>query len=302
MVELVMLVGIPGVGKTSYARANFGSTHKIHSSDDLRKELFGDELVQDKNSELFEELHRRILSDLKSGISCVYDATNMNRKKRMSFLKRLSGVSCRKKCIILVEPPEICKGRNADRERKVPDEVIERMICRFECPYYYEGWDEIELYGDEIMEPVNWRELEDFDQCNTNHKFTLGQHLVKAWFYSMQQDFSRTVLIAALYHDIGKLYTRSFIDKKGGLSDNAHYYDHHNYGAYMYLCHNSPYTFVEKPRLEFVLYVANLINWHMRPFMAWNKSKKALERDRELIGDEMYQDILNLHEADLAAH
>ena len=40
----------------------------------------------------------------------------------------------------------------------------------------------------------------------------------------------------------------------------------------------------------------------MRPHTAWKQSEKARERDRTLIGEEMYQDIMHLHEADLAAH
>ena len=45
---LLMLVGLPGSGKSTYCKTykNF----KVHSSDALREELFGDESCQDKNA------------------------------------------------------------------------------------------------------------------------------------------------------------------------------------------------------------------------------------------------------------
>ena len=36
--------------------------------------------------------------------------------------------------------------------------------------------------------------------------------------------------------------------------------------------------------------------------MAWKDSRKAEEKDKRLIGEKMYDDILRLHEADLEAH
>ena len=40
----------------------------------------------------------------------------------------------------------------------------------------------------------------------------------------------------------------------------------------------------------------------MRPHTVWKQSEKAKERDRKLIGEEIYQGIMILHEADLSAH
>ena len=40
----------------------------------------------------------------------------------------------------------------------------------------------------------------------------------------------------------------------------------------------------------------------MHPYMSWYQSDKAMAKDRWLIGDKMFKDVLALHEADLAAH
>lgn len=86
MQKFLMLMGISGSGKSTYAKAlekNCG--YKVFSSDVLREELFGNENDQTHNSEVFEELHRRILKALDAGENCVYDATNLNRKRRLQI-------------------------------------------------------------------------------------------------------------------------------------------------------------------------------------------------------------------------
>lgn len=54
--------------------------------------------------------------------------------------------------------------------------------------------------------------------------------------------------------------------------------------------------------LERALYIASLINWHMRPYISWSQSEKSKQRDRILIGEQMFEDIIKLHEADVSAH
>ena len=82
MNKLVMLVGLPGSGKSTYAGKLKKEGVIIHSSDRVREEL-GDVNDQSKNEEVFRILHKRIKDDLKSGKSVAYDATNLNRKRRI---------------------------------------------------------------------------------------------------------------------------------------------------------------------------------------------------------------------------
>ena len=56
----------------------------MHSSDKLREEMYGDNYDDADNSKVFEELHRRILEDLKMH-SVIYDATNLVKKRRVHF-------------------------------------------------------------------------------------------------------------------------------------------------------------------------------------------------------------------------
>lgn len=312
MTEFIMLVGIPASGKSTYAEKLRNDGYHVHSSDKIREELLGDENEQKDNQKVFEVLHKRIKKDLQDGISCVYDATNMTMRRRIAFLKEIKQYSCKKKCVVFAIPVEECKQRNANRERKVPDAVFDKMLRQFQCPYYYEGWNEIEVIGSEKPYEIPLDGIDNFKQDNPHHSLTLGQHMEKAKKYCIENYVFNGVpssrnarsidLIAPCYlHDIGKLYTKGFHNTKGEETKEAHYYGHENYGAYIVACHLFSTELVPDMR-DGDLYTVCLINWHMRPYTAWKDSDKAKERDIALIGKEMYEDIMKLHEADKAAH
>ena len=83
MISFIMLQGLPGSGKSMVAEelqkylAERNWNIKIHSSDALRLELFGDMNYQDENGKLFDELHRHIKEDLSNGISVIYETSNV---------------------------------------------------------------------------------------------------------------------------------------------------------------------------------------------------------------------------------
>ena len=63
-----MMVGLPGSGKST-ATEYFAKVYNanIHSSDDIREEIFGDVNDQEHNKEVFEILHKRIKEDIENG-------------------------------------------------------------------------------------------------------------------------------------------------------------------------------------------------------------------------------------------
>lgn len=311
MTEFIMLVGLPASGKSTYAAKLKEQGYHIHSSDAIREELTGDENAQDKNTDVFATLHKRVKDDVSNGISCVYDATNMSMKRRKAFLDEIKKYNCHKKCVLFVIPVEVCKERNKNRERKVPEEVFDKMLKQFNVPMRYEGWDEIKIVVDEEYnydeEYVKLRQsAEIFEQDNSHHRYSLMKHMTKSANYFLYHFidavscFQFENLSTALYnHDIGKLITKTFINQKGETTDEAHYYGHDHAGAYLFLCGFSQDLIESTDR---ILYIASLIDWHMHPYLAWKESEKARERDKRLIGEDMYQDIMIMHECDRAAH
>ena len=308
--EFIMLIGLPDSGKSTYAEKLKEQGYHIHSSDAIREEITGDVNVQDKNTDVFATLHKRIKDDLGNGVSCVYDATNMSMKRRKAFLDEIKKYNCRKICVLFVIPIEVCKKRNSNRVRNVPGEVFDKMIKQFDVPMRYEGWDEIKVVLDEEYnyegEYVKLlQNAEYFEQDNHHHRYSLMKHMTESAHYCVDHfkdiasDRFARICIALYNHDIGKLITKTFINQKGETTDEAHYYGHDHAGAYLFLCGFSKDLPIN---IDKILYIASLINWHMRPYLGWKESEKARERDRKLIGDEMYQDIMILNECDRAAH
>jgi len=111
----------------------------------------------------------------------------------------------------------------------------------------------------------------------------------------------KNLLIAISLHDIGKKFTKSFVNSKGEITDIAHYYNHENVSAYeaiLYLLEYAPWSIEEN--MDDVLYIAQLIRFHMRPYYA--TSEKAVKRFVNLVGQEFYDALLTLNTADRQAH
>jgi len=302
MIKMVMLCGLPGAGKSLYADKLKEEGYVIHSSDKIREE-FSDINDQSNNQEVFVTLHKRIKEDLRNGKSVVYDATNLNRKRRMAFLNELKHISCERICILVATPYEMCVVQNFKRDRRVPVEVIWNMYKSFNVPCEQEGWDDIivhypnkewkEYYGC-VADHIN--ELCDFNQENHHHVLTLGEHMKKAGNYLFDVLRKESdVVHAAFTHDIGKVDTKEFKNGKGEPTEEAHYYNHHFVGSYKCL-------FFEYPSRVNKMYVSLLIELHMKPYLEWKQSGKSKEKDKVLFGDKVFDDVMMLHQADVWAH
>lgn len=308
MTKFYMMVGIPGSGKSKIAE-ELGV--KVYASDKLREELWGSEETQGDNNELFTELYRRIKESLKNGESCVLDATNLNSSKRTHFLKEIENIDCEKICIIVATDLNVCLARNRERERHVPYEVIKRMYFNIEIPQYREGWDKIivkralDKNNDyDIFKFIDYLETENHD--NPHHLLTIGAHIqavtkyiIDTYKLTFAGDIHRLerLITAAMYHDVGKKITKTFVNTKGETTEVAHYYFHEKVSAYMYLLYEKDEK-IEND-LENVLYVADLIGLHMRLFCPEESKQKVENKLKQLVGEREYEDLCILHEADI---
>lgn len=208
----------------------------------------------------------------------------------------------------MATPYEQCLENNRNRDRVVPEWVINKMYRSFNTPAYFEGFDSIYMhYWANSRNSVNITSFVSkcirYNQNNPHHNLTLGEHMLKAWENYRNMNgrirINQDTEYACLLHDCGKLSTKTFTNHRGEQSDIAHYYSHENCGAYDAL-------FFKYPKYVNIEYVSLLINLHMRPYVfekeERNGNYKLRNKYRKLWNDELYNDIMALHEADKAAH
>ena len=301
MSEFIMMVGIPGSGKSTMAdRISRVTGYPIIGSDRVRGELYGDEAIQGDPIEVFTKIVDDIMVHAKVGQSVIYDATSIKKKYRMQMIQRFRKYYDVMKAVIVAEPYEVCVERNACRDRVAPEYVLRRMYLQFEMPCYWEGFDAIELYtthpnyydGETLLD-----EMKTFQQFNKHHCATLGNHMLSALDHLSDKGFADpAICLATKIHDIGKPETQVFTDYAGNPTDDAHYYSQMNVGAYKSLLWSHRMYIPDQLRIE----VAGLIQYHMQPY--FNKTEQDNLRWERQVGKEFWDKVLILHEADLKAH
>lgn len=301
MNKLFMMIGLPASGKSTIAKEISESEEAIIvSSDEIRKELLGDVNDQNNNELVFKEVEKRIIEGLKVG-NVIYDATNINYKKRMAFLQKLNKLEVEKIAVLVAVPYEECLSRNKDRERKIPEEVITRMYHNFYVPQYFEGFNDIQIRFNTEIEfdrALLFERMDKFNQDNPHHQLTLGEHCRKcAEILTEHDSFNLLTIFAGLLHDIGKINTKSFVNSKGETTEIGHYYNHEKVGAYMSLFYTKDLCLIN---IREILYIAQLIQWHMLP---WQElSKKTIDKYKNRFGKDFWKDLMILHKADEGAH
>ena len=239
-------------------------------------------------------MESRIKQNLLEGRNVIFDATNINYKKRRDWLNRFNKYNIKKIAVLVATPYDECLERNKKRERNVPEEVIKRMYYNFYVPQYYEGFDEITIIRNTLK--TFWTTelfniLNKIEQDNPHHNLTIGEHCRKAAI-CINADTDSVLFKSALYHDIGKAETKTFINTKGEETEIAHFYGHEHVGAYMSLF----YTDDDEKALK----IAKLIQWHMLLYK--ELSEKTIEKYKNLLGKEEWENLKLLHKADEEAH
>lgn len=324
MSKLIVLVGLPASGKSAIAEELKVEHNAILlSSDALREELLGDVNNQDKNTDIFVELYKRANKYLNGGENVILDATNINRKRRIHLINNEIKAE-EYHAYYMNTPVGMCLYNDSNRERKVGFEVIDRMYKNMHIPTLLEGWNSVKYVNGEcetesfykdmfqillsqddhdyLFEQLSkiipeFEEIIDVPHDSSYHSFSISRHIYHVHQYVLNNYKGKRPLemrTAALFHDIGKWYCKSFHNYKGDLKRFASFIGHENTSAQTacVVLHRLGYSD------EFIKYVVDLIQFHMLPM---NMSVKTEKRLRQLLTKEAYDDLMFLHEADLSA-
>ena len=91
--SLVLLIGVSGSGKSTFARKHFGK-HEVVSSDECRGIVSNDENSLSATDDAFDLLNYIIGKRLKNGLLTVVDATNVQAEARKNLIQLGNTIPC----------------------------------------------------------------------------------------------------------------------------------------------------------------------------------------------------------------
>lgn len=298
--DFYMLVGPSGSGKSTYAKflqITYGVDAEIFSSDDIRKELYGDASIQKDNNKVFQILHKRIKEALEGYKNVIYDACNLNARRRKTFLQEINKYNCKKICVVIASDYDSCIKNQEKRDRKVSADVIRQQIKSFQLPDKTEGWDDIQFYSPfhnfSLDEELQSLMVESHD--NPHHFLTIGNHMMRCANWASIYCYPSYIRLACKYHDIGKGFCKSFRNSKNEVTNIAHYYGHENVSTYMILSSKEFNEQWPKQDKEFIPF---MVQHHMKLYNCQEKFREKYKDFDTLL-------VLNteiLHEFDIKSH
>lgn len=145
MCRIVITVGLPGSGKSTYLKRR--GVNAI-SSDEIRHLIADDSEDQSVHAQVFATIRYLIRQRIAVGRAVTYvDATHLTRWERRPYVRLARKYGCQVEAIFFNVPVETCVRRNRRRGRVVPEEVIRAMAELMEPPTVGEGIARILIPG-----------------------------------------------------------------------------------------------------------------------------------------------------------
>lgn len=129
--EVVLMSGLPGVGKDAWVRNNI-PTWPVVSLDALREELAVN--PTDKQGQVVNQARDQAREYLRQRRSFVWNATNLSRQLRGQCIRLFSDYNARIRIVYVEVSEEKLHRQNRQRPAPVPRIVMERLLDRWEVP------------------------------------------------------------------------------------------------------------------------------------------------------------------------
>jgi len=123
--SLVLMVGVSGSGKSTFAKKHFNK-HEVVSSDKCRGIVSNDENKLEATDDAFDLLNYIIAKRLKRGLLTVVDATNVKPASRKKLIQLAREYHTLPTAIVLDMPEKLCQERNQAR----PDRNFGKHVIR----------------------------------------------------------------------------------------------------------------------------------------------------------------------------
>lgn len=145
---IYITVGLPGSGKTTYAKEFIkGKDIEYLSSDELRAVFGKSQEDQNVTPQVFNHIKKKVDEYLKDGKDVLVDATSVNRRERSDYINTAKKYGANVVVFVFKMDRDGLLARNKKRGeeggRIVPDFVIDKMLNKYEEPNSNEGINKI---------------------------------------------------------------------------------------------------------------------------------------------------------------
>jgi predicted kinase len=139
--RIVVLVGLPGSGKSSYAE-RMGVTPL---SSDLLRQLLADDITdQTIHARVFNAMRYLLRHRLAIGRPVTFvDATHLVPAERQPYIEIARWYGCDVEALFFDVPIEVCLDRNRGRARVVPEDAMRMMAEKLVPPSVEEGFSRV---------------------------------------------------------------------------------------------------------------------------------------------------------------
>jgi predicted kinase len=135
--ELMIMVGVPGVGKSTYIKHFYPHIETI-SMDEERLHLCGNMLDMSKNQEVYEICLRKLKDHMFRRINTIWDATSVSRKLRKNLINIARQHGAQVSIVTFDLPLDVILERNKGRDRIVPEHVVVDYYKKIQSPKPHE--------------------------------------------------------------------------------------------------------------------------------------------------------------------
>ena len=151
MNKIIMLIGAPASGKSTYAQklaAEYNAV--ILSTDKIRAAMYGNELIQGNWADIEAILYKDIKNAIKANKNIILDSTHYKKEYRAKIISQFSwdvlgANSSEFSAYYFNYPFALIYSRNKHRPRRVPFDVLAAMYKELELrpPLLSEGFKSI---------------------------------------------------------------------------------------------------------------------------------------------------------------